>query len=63
MVGPKIVFVGAGSTVFARNLMGDIWGRPELAESRVVLHDIDSVRLATSEAVGRKILDTLGSKK
>jgi alpha-galactosidase len=60
MAGPKIVFVGAGSTVFARNLMGDIWSRPELAGSRVVLHDIDPGRLVTSEAVGRKIVDALG---
>lgn len=61
MAGPKIVFVGAGSTVFARNLMGDIWGLPELAGCRVVLHDIDPGRLATSEAVGRKVLATLGA--
>jgi alpha-galactosidase len=40
--------------------MGDIWSFPELAESQIVLHDIDSERLVTSEAVGRKILDTLG---
>ena len=29
---PKITFVGAGSTVFAKNLMGDILGYPELAD-------------------------------
>ena len=28
---PKITFIGAGSTVFARNLLGDILGFPELA--------------------------------
>ena len=27
----KITFIGAGSTVFAKNLMGDILSFPELA--------------------------------
>ena len=56
----RVVFVGAGSTVFARNLMGDILSWPELASSAIVLHDIDETRLRTSEIVGRKIVDTLG---
>lgn len=56
----RVVFVGAGSTVFARNLMGDILSWPELASSTIVLHDIDEQRLRTSEIVGRKIVDTLG---
>ena len=59
MAGPKIVFVGAGSTVFARNLMGDIFSRAALAGATVVLHDIDPGRLATSKAVGDKVLATL----
>ena len=58
--GPRIVFVGAGSTVFARNLMGDIFSQPALAGGTVVLHDIDPGRLATSKAVGDKVLATLG---
>ncbi|MFM1790208.1 MAG: hypothetical protein RLZZ526_535 [Actinomycetota bacterium] len=56
----RVVFVGAGSTVFARNLMGDILSWPELSSSTIVLHDIDETRLRTSEIVGRKIVDTLG---
>jgi len=56
----RIVFVGAGSTVFARNLMGDILSRPALADSTIVLHDIDAERLRTSEIVGNKIIETLG---
>ena len=31
----KIAFVGAGSTVFAKNLLGDILLKPELAESTI----------------------------
>ena len=56
----RIVFIGAGSTVFARNLMGDILSYPELSGSTIVLHDIDDMRLRTSEIVGHKIVETLG---
>jgi alpha-galactosidase len=58
----KITFIGAGSTVFARNLMGDILGYPELADSTLSLHDIDEERLRTSEIVAHKIADALGVK-
>ena len=30
MTGPKITFIGAGSTVFAKNLLGDIFSQPSL---------------------------------
>ncbi len=56
----RIVFIGAGSTVFARNLMGDILSFPELSSSTIVLHDINEERLHTSEIVGHKIIETLG---
>ena len=42
---PKITFIGAGSTVFAKNLLGDILSLPELASSTIALHDIDETRL------------------
>jgi alpha-galactosidase len=57
----RIVFIGAGSTVFAKNLMGDILSYPELADSNIVLMDIDPERLATSEQVGHFINETLGT--
>jgi alpha-galactosidase len=59
---PKITFLGAGSTVFAKNLMGDILGYPELADATIVLHDIDEERLRTSEVVAHKVAETLGAK-
>ena len=59
---PKISFVGAGSTVFAKNLLGDILSYPELAESEISLFDIDPERLETSEVVARKVAETLGVK-
>jgi alpha-galactosidase len=51
----KIVFIGAGSTVFARNLLGDILSHEELAASEIALFDIDRERLATSELVARRV--------
>ncbi len=62
MSSPKIVFVGAGSTVFAQNLIGDILSFPALADARLALFDIDAERLKTSEIVAHKIAQTLGVK-
>ncbi len=56
---PKIVFLGAGSTVFAKNLLGDILSFPELAESTISLHDIDPKRLETTRIVGERIASAL----
>ena len=52
---PKIAFVGAGSTVFTRNLVGDVLSHPELRESTFALMDIDPERLRTSEQVVRSL--------
>jgi alpha-galactosidase len=51
---PKITFVGAGSTVFAKNLLGDVLSFPELAASTITLHDIDQERLDTTVLVAQK---------
>ncbi len=59
---PKITLIGAGSTVFAKNLIGDILSYPELAESTLTLFDINEERLKTSEVVAHKIADILGVK-
>jgi alpha-galactosidase/6-phospho-beta-glucosidase family protein len=58
---PKIAFVGAGSVVFTRNLLGDILAFPELAESEISLHDIDSERLETAELLAHRVAETLGA--
>jgi alpha-galactosidase len=49
----RIAFIGAGSVEFTRNLLGDIFSFPELADVEIVLHDIDEERLATAEAMAR----------
>ena len=48
---PTIVIIGAGSVEFTRELLGDIFSFPELVSVRVVLHDIDTERLETAEAI------------
>ncbi len=51
--------LGAGSTVFAKNLMGDILSYPELARCRLTLFDIDEERLRDSLAVAHRVAATL----
>jgi alpha-galactosidase len=58
---PKISFIGAGSTVFARNLLGDILSFPELAESTISLFDINEERLCTTEKVAQRLAKVVGA--
>jgi alpha-galactosidase len=57
---PNITFIGAGSTVFAKNLLGDIWRTPALQDAHIRLFDIDERRLQLSERVARRLADALG---
>ena len=61
MTHPKITLIGAGSTVFAKNLIGDLLSYPELANATLTLYDIDAERLKTSEVVARQIAGVLGA--
>ena len=47
----KITFMGAGSTIFARNVIGDCMCTPALCESEFALYDIDEKRLKESEII------------
>lgn len=51
----KITFMGAGSTVFARNVLGDCMCTPALCESEIALYDIDEERLKESELILKAI--------
>ena len=62
MRAPKITFIGAGSTVFAKTLIGDLLSYPELAAARITLFDIDEKRLAESEIVARRINQAVGAR-
>ena len=55
----KISFVGAGSTVFMKNILTDILLESELNSSEITLYDIDSSRLKTSQIVADKIASSL----
>jgi alpha-galactosidase len=57
----KIAFIGAGSAVFTRNLVGDVLRFPELADSTVALMDIDAERLRTAEVVTQRLAHGLGA--
>jgi alpha-galactosidase len=58
----KITFVGAGSTVFARNVIGDCILTPELGDFDVCLFDIDSKRLDESYQILSNINKTANGK-
>ena len=47
----KIAFMGAGSTVFARNVLGDCMCSEVMRGSKIALYDIDADRLADSAAM------------
>ena len=47
----KITFLGAGSTVFARNVLGDVMCTPALRCCEIALYDIDAQRLRESEQI------------
>lgn len=47
----KITFIGAGSSVFAKNILGDVMQTPALQGFEIALFDIDAERLLDSEQV------------
>lgn len=47
----KITFMGAGSTVFSRTVLGDCMSTPMLRDSEIALYDIDAERLDDSRAM------------
>ncbi len=56
---PKIAFIGAGSTVFLINLIGDVLMREELQNAHIALMDIDPSRLDDAYHLTGKIISTL----
>ena len=58
---PKITFIGAGSTVFAKNVLGDCLVTPSLQGFEIALFDINPERLADSETMLNNIKNTFGS--
>ncbi|MCP4645478.1 MAG: alpha-glucosidase/alpha-galactosidase [bacterium] len=57
----KICFLGAGSTVFAKNVLGDCLHVDSLKDAQVSLIDIDPDRLGVSHRMMENINKTLGT--
>ncbi len=58
----KIAFIGAGSTIFAKNVLGDCMLTPALADAHFALHDIDLQRLKESETMLQNLNANLGGQ-
>jgi alpha-galactosidase len=57
----KITFIGAGSVVFTKNLLGDILTFPELQDCTISLHDNDVIRLDTADKMARWTVQAVGA--
>ena len=57
---PKFTFMGAGSTIFAKSVLGDCILTPEIQELEIALYDIDPVRLEDSRMMLENICKNVG---
>lgn len=57
----KLTFIGAGSTIFMRNIVGDMLHFEALRDAEIALMDIDPQRLAESEQLARRMIATMGT--
>lgn len=55
--------MGAGSTVFARNVLGDCMCTPSLRDAEIALYDIDATRLSESEIILKAINKNINSNR
>ena len=60
-VVPKVTLVGAGSTVFARQLMTDILAIPGLDEGVFALVDVDATRLDLARRIAERLVELTGA--
>jgi alpha-galactosidase len=54
------LFVGAGSVVFTRQLLTDLFGFDDLPPLQIVLYDIDSERLDVARGTAEQVRERLG---
>jgi len=57
----KIALIGAGSVVFAKNVIADLLWHEALADSHLVLVDIDQGRLETARRLADRIQSSFGT--
>ena len=55
----KVAIIGAGSTVFMRNIVRDLLQQPALISTHIALQDIDGKRLQESQMVAGQIISAL----
>ncbi|SDU27322.1 alpha-galactosidase [Verrucomicrobium sp. GAS474] len=58
----KITLIGAGSVVFAKNLISDVLQFAELSDATLCLMDIDPARLKVAKVMAERIVAALGVK-
>ena len=56
----KLTFLGAGSTIFARNVIGDCMCSEVLRDSTFALYDIDGARIEESRTILEAIRKSTG---
>ena len=59
----KITFMGAGSTVFAKNVLGDAMLTPCLHDAEIALYDIDADRLDESYLLITKLNENINQSR
>jgi len=57
---PRVVFVGAGSVVFTRQLLTDLFGFDDLPPLQIVLYDVDADRLQVAKGTADQVRERLG---
>lgn len=53
----KVVFIGAGSVTFSKNLLGDILSYPELEAVEIALVDVDEGSLRRTESIATAMIE------
>jgi len=59
----KITFLGAGSTVFVKNVLGDCMCTPALRNAEIALYDIDAERLEDSRVILSAINENINESR
>ena len=52
----KICFIGAGSTIFMKNILGDVLHYPALKNAHIALMDIEDTRKLESQLVAQNLI-------
>ena len=59
----KITFMGAGSSVFVKNVIGDCMLTPVLSNAEIALYDIDAERLEDSYLLITKLNENINENR